>query len=121
MNQFYLNNSYIPLLDSAQLLSDSQGVVYFKLPVETSPPLYPGGNLPGPLDTATGIPDDMIINAPQAEPVTIPGPIGAPEFPGALPIGTPAAEGGGLEVVGSPADGATGPPSGTPLGGGSGY
>lgn len=31
MNEFYLDNSYIPFLDSAQLVSGSQGIVYFNL------------------------------------------------------------------------------------------
>ena len=123
MNQFYLNNSYIPILKSAQLLSGSQGIVYFQLPTETATAPFPGGNLPGPLDTAPGIPDDIIIGTPQAEPdyVGINGPINTPGFQGDSAIGAPAAEGGGLEVMGSPADGATGLPSETPIGGGSGY
>ena len=125
MNQFYLNNSYTLLLDSTQLLSDNQGIVYFKLPglpVETSPPLFPGGNLPGPLDTSdfTG---NEIISAQQAEPDYGPGigPIDTSGFQGNEAIGAPAAENAGLEVMGSPADSATGLPSGTPIGGGSGY
>ena len=63
MNQFYLNNSYIPLLDFVELLPDSQQIVYFKLGTdvaEYSANQSPGQEAESPPDQGNSAQDEVI-------------------------------------------------------------
>ena len=107
MNEFYLTNSYIPLLDAAQLISGSQGIVYFRL-YGTEPQKS--------LNLLPSTSEQESLNL-------LPAPAGEQEALNLLPApaGGNNGEGSLVPIIGSAAGGATSPPPPAPSGGGSGY